>query len=74
MSVTTSEPSVVVYTMNHANDPLVLSNGSLQKARYAVCLETQKPAIGYNEVGRQNVTLKPDDIYRQHTTFSFSIQ
>lgn len=74
MSVTTSEPSVVVYTMNHANDPLVLSNGAVQKSRYAVCLETQKPAIGYNEVGRQNVTLKPDDIYKQHTTFSFEVQ
>lgn len=74
MSVTTSEPSVVVYTMNHAGDPLVLSNGMLQKPRYAVCLETQKPAIGYNEVGRQAVTLKSNEIYKQCTSFSFSIR
>ena len=74
MTVTTSEPSVVVYTMNHADDPIILSNGMPQKIRYAVCLETQKPAIGYNERGRQAVTLKPNEIYEQHTTFSFSVQ
>ena len=74
MTVTTSEPAVVVYTMNHAGDPLVLSNGNLQKPRYAVCLETQKPAIGYNEVGRQAVTLKCNEIYKQCTTFSFSVK
>lgn len=74
MSITTSEPSVVVYTMNHADKPILLSNGMPQKERYAVCLETQKPAIGYNEQGRQAVTLKPNEIYEQHTTFSFKIQ
>lgn len=74
MSVTTSEPAVVVYTMNHADDPLLLSNGMPQKPRYAVCLETQKPAIGYNEVGRQDVTLKPNELYKQCTTFAFSIK
>ncbi|MBE6024753.1 MAG: galactose mutarotase [Cellulosilyticum sp.] len=74
MSVTTSEPSVVVYTMNHADEPLVLSNGKIQQPRYAVCLETQKPAIGYNEVGRQAVTLKPDEMYKQCTIFSFSVK
>lgn len=74
MTVTTSEPGVVVYTMNHADDPTVLSNGNPQKPRFAVCLETQKPAIGYNESGRQAVTLKPNEIYEQHTTFSFSVK
>ena len=74
MTVTTSEPAVVVYTMNHADEPTVLSNGMPQKPRYAVCLETQKPAIGYNEVGRQAVTLKSDEVYKQCTTFSFSVK
>lgn len=74
MTVTTSEPSVVVYTMNHAGGNVRLSNGEPQRPRYAVCLETQKPAIGYNEVGRQNVTLKPGELYKQHTTFNFEVQ
>ncbi|MBP3887836.1 MAG: galactose mutarotase [Cellulosilyticum sp.] len=74
MSVTTSEPAVVVYTMNHAGDTFVLSNGMQQKPRYAVCLETQKPAVGYNEVGRQAITLKCNEVYKQCTIFSFSVK
>lgn len=74
MTVTTSEPGVVVYTMNHADDPVVLSNGNPQKPRFAVCLETQRPAVGYNEQGVQAVTLKPNEIYEQHTTFCFGIK
>lgn len=74
MSVTTSAPSVVVYTMNHGSDPITLSNGQPQKQRYAVCLETQKPAIGYNEVGRQAITLKPNEVYKQYTTFQFEVR
>lgn len=74
MTVTTSEPGVVVYTMNHADQPTMLSNGKPQKPRFAVCLETQKPAIGYNEIGREAVTLKPNQIYEQHTTFSFKVK
>lgn len=74
MTVTTSEPCVVVYTMNHTKDSLVLSNGMVQKPRLAICFETQKAAIGYNEVNRQAIILKPDNIYKQQTTFSFSIK
>lgn len=74
MSVTTSEPAVVVYTMNHASDPFVLSNGMQQKPRYAVCLETQKPAVGYNEIGRQAITLKCNKAYKQYTIFNFSVK
>lgn len=74
MTVTTSEPCVVVYTMNHAKVPLILADGMPQKPRLAVCFETQKPAIGYNEVNRQAITLKTDSIYKQKTTFSFSIK
>lgn len=74
MTVTTSEPCVVVYTMNHASDPLMLENGMPQKPRFGVCFETQKPAVGYNEINRQAITLKPDTIYKQKTTFSFSVK
>ncbi|MBQ1274668.1 MAG: aldose epimerase family protein [Cellulosilyticum sp.] len=74
MFITTSEPGVVVYTMNHADNPMLLSNGKLQEIHYAVCLETQKPAIGYNEQGRQAVILKPGEIYTQHTMFKFTVK
>lgn len=74
MTVTTSEPCVVVYTMNHAKDILMLANGMPQKTRFGICFETQKAAIGYNEVNREAITLKPDNIYKQETTFSFSIK
>lgn len=73
MAVTTSEPGVVVYTMNHADKPLALSNGKPQNIRYGICFETQKPAIGYKEINRQAVVLKPEEIYKQQTTFSFSL-
>lgn len=74
MTVTTSEPSVVVYTMNHIKHSTVLSNGKQPAPRFGICFETQKAAIGYNEVNRQAVTLKPDEIYKQQTIFKFSIQ
>lgn len=74
MVITTSEPGVVVYTMNHADAPYVMENGNVQAVRYGVCFETQKPAIGYEEVNRQAVTLKPGEVYQQHTTFSFKLK
>ena len=74
MTVTTSEPCVVVYTMNHTKDSLVLANGIVQKPRFGICFETQKAAVGYNGVNTQAILLKPDNIYKQQTTFSFSIK
>ena len=74
MTVTTSEPCVVVYTMNHADEPIVLANGMPQKPRFGVCFEVQKAAVGYDEVNRRAITLKPDNIYKQQTIFSFSIK
>lgn len=74
MTVTTSEPCVVVYTMNHTKDSFILANGIVQKPRFAICFETQKAAVGYNGVNTQAILLKPDNIYKQQTTFSFSIK
>ena len=74
MTVTTSEPCVVVYTMNHTKDFLILANGMVQKPRLGICFETQKAAIGYNGVNTHAILLKPDNIYKQETTFNFSIK
>lgn len=74
MEVTTSEPCVVVYTMNYADADIKLDNGKRQLPRYAICFETQKAAVGYNEVNKEAILLKPEDIYKQQTIFSFSVK
>lgn len=73
MTVTTTASAVVMYTMNYASDPYKLSNGALQKPRDAVCFETQEPAIGYNEINKQEIILKPGEKYSQQTVFTFTI-
>ncbi len=74
MSITTNAPGVVVYTMNHADGITKLSNGLPQQKRYGICFETQKKPIGYNEVFKEEVILKPGEIYGQETVFKFSIR
>lgn len=72
MEISTTAPGVVVYTMNHADGVTKLSNGEGQQRRYGICFETQKKPIGKNEVFKEDVILKPGNIYRQETTFKFS--
>ncbi|PHV71000.1 galactose-1-epimerase [Sporanaerobium hydrogeniformans] len=74
MEVTTTAPGVVMYTMNHADAPLLLENGESQKPRYGVCFETQCLPIGRNELFKEGVILKPEDTYRQKTVFKFGIR
>ncbi len=74
MEIATTEPGVVMYTMNYADDPIKLSNGEIQKPHYGVCFETQKLPIGYNEVFKEGVLLKKGDTYTSTTTFKFSIK
>ncbi len=71
MIVKTSAPGVVMYSMNFADDDVLLANGNRQQVRYGVCFETQKKAIGRNEVFKNEVILKPGENYSQVTTFLF---
>ena len=71
MEISTTAPGVVVYTMNHADGVTKLSNGKEQQRRYGVCFETQRKPIGKNEVFKEEVILKPSEVYRQETTFKF---
>ena len=71
MEIRTTAPGVVVYTMNHADGITKLSNGAGQQRRYGVCFETQRKPIGKNEVFKEEVILKPSEVYRQETTFKF---
>lgn len=74
MEISTTEPGVVMYTMNFANNPIRLSNGEIQKPHYGVCFETQKLPIGYNEVFKEGVLLKQGDTYLSKTIFKFSVK
>lgn len=74
MTVTTTNPAMVMYTMNHSDDATRLSNGNVQQARYAVCFEAQKAPVGYNELLKENILLKPGEKMLEVTTFTFSIR
>ena len=71
MEITTTEPCVVMYTMNNPlNEKL---NSAQQKIRYGVCFETQKCAIGYNEVFKEPCLLEPHSLYESETKFKFTV-
>lgn len=74
MEITTTAPGVVMYTMNGADAPYNLANHKRQMPRFGVCFETQKAAVGYNEVNKEAIVLKPGEKYSQETTLSFSIK
>lgn len=71
MQITTTEPCVVMYTMN--NPPSKRLNIDKQEIRYGVCFETQKCAIGYDEVFKEPCILSPDVTYRSETQYKFAI-
>lgn len=72
MQITTTEPCVVMYTMN--NPPNEKLNIAKQEIRYGVCFETQKCAIGYDEVFKESCLLSPDVIYQSETKYKFTIR
>ncbi|QEH67949.1 aldose epimerase family protein [Cellulosilyticum sp. WCF-2] len=72
MEITTTEPCVVMYTMNNPpNEKLEIAE---QAIRYGVCFETQKCAIGYEEVFKEPCILRPDSIYQSETQYKFTVR
>lgn len=71
MEITSTEPCVVMYTMN--NPPSEKLNIAEQDIRYGVCFETQKCAIGYDEVFKEPCLLSPDTIYQSETQYKFTV-
>ncbi len=71
MEITGTEPCVVMYTMN--NPPSEKLNIAQQEIRYGVCFETQKCAIGYDEVFKEPCLLSPDTIYQSETRYKFRV-
>ncbi|MGL4363106.1 MAG: aldose epimerase family protein [Cellulosilyticaceae bacterium] len=68
--MTTNQPSVVIYTHNH-NTPCTFSNNQSNIKRYAICLETQNPPIGPDELYKNYSILTPDKTYVHTTSFKF---
>ncbi len=72
MDITTTEPCVVMYTMNNPpSEKLKIAN---QEIRYGICFETQKCAIGYDEVFKEPCLLTPHITYHSETRYKFSIR
>ena len=73
MTVTTTEPCIVFYTMNGVDEDWRFANGKEPEPYYGVCFETQKAPIGINEVFKEDVLLKQNQVYTQSTTFKFEV-
>lgn len=71
MIVSTTEPALVLYTMNFA-DPYMLDNDTLASPRRAICFETQKPPIGHNESFKEYSLLKPGEKFHSTTEYKFT--
>ena len=74
LTVSTNQPCIVIYTMNFADDPFEVIGDVVQRPKLAICFEAQKPAVGHNEVGRDDVILRPGEEYNQVTTFKFGLK
>lgn len=71
MEVTTTETCVVCYTGNFLDQtPYVYNNIKVQK-RGGICLETQYYPDAINAEFLPTQTLKPGEVYKHKTTFSF---
>lgn len=71
MEVTTSETCVVCYTGNFLNELDYVFDHKPVKKRGGICLETQYYPDAINADFLPTLTLKPGEIYKHHTNFSF---
>lgn len=74
MTVTTTCPGVVMYTMNGADNSLEFASGEGAMPRFGVCFETQKSPIGYDEAFKEAIILHKGETYKEETIFKFGIK
>lgn len=72
MSVTTTCPSVVVYSFNYPNNECLKADKIAQK-HDGICFETQYEPNGINSEGLHKAILKPGEKYYEKTVFKFSV-
>jgi len=72
MEVSTSYPSVVIYSYNFPNDEK-LKYGKIGSKHDGICFETQYEPDGINHENMNSAILKPNEDYYEKTEYKFSI-
>ena len=71
MEVWTTEPGLQVYNGFKLDVPVPGLNGEIYKAGAGVALETQRFPNSPNVSHFSDCTLRPDEVYAQHTEYRF---
>jgi len=74
MKVVTDQPGIQLYTSTHFNGTVIGKKGQKHIQYYAFCFETQHYPNSPNIPQFPSTVLKPGDVYRQATTFAFSVR
>jgi aldose 1-epimerase len=74
LEVSTTEPGMQFYTGNFLDGTLTGKSGHVYKQRMGFCLETQHFPDSPNKPNFPNTILRPGEMYRSKTVFSFSVQ
>jgi len=73
MTITTTYPSVVIYSFNYPNNER-LKYGKTAEKHGGICFETQYEPNGINAEGLNKAILKSEGQYYEKTEFKFSIE
>ncbi len=71
MEVTTTEPSVHLYTANFFDGTLIGKQGAAYPRHAGLCLEAQHFPDSVNQPAFPSTILRPGETYRQTTTYQF---
>ena len=74
LSISTTEPGVQFYSGNFLNGTLPNRNGGKYEKHAGLCLETQHFPDSPNEPSYPTTVLKPGDMYRSITTWTFTTE
>ena len=74
LHVSSTEPGVQFYSGNFLDGTLPSRNGGKYQKRSGLCLETQHYPDSPNEPSYPTTELKPGDMYRSTTTWTFSTE
>ena len=72
MTVWTTEPGLQFYSGNFLNGTFTGKNGIVYKHRYGLCLETQHYPDSPNQPNFPSTTLRPGQVYKTTTVYTFS--
>lgn len=74
MEVFTTEPGMQFYSGNFLDGTITGKNNVVYKHRTGICLEAQHYPDSPNKSNFHSVILKPGEIYKQTTTYKFSVK